>query len=35
MNKAEYISGFIFDNTLNGNSYLNDLPITKYLAQNK
>ena len=35
MNKAEYISGIIFDNTLNGNSYLNDLPIIKYLAENK
>ncbi len=35
MNKAEYISGIIFDNTLNKNSYLNDLPVIKYLAENK
>lgn len=34
MNKAKYISSILFDNSLSENSYLNDLPIIKYLAQN-
>lgn len=35
MNTANYISSIIFDNLLEKNSYLNDLPIIKYLADNK
>lgn len=35
MNKAKYISSILFDNSLSENSYLNDLPIIKYLANNK
>ena len=34
MNKAKYISSILFDNSLSRNSYLNDLPVIKYLAQN-
>lgn len=34
MNKAKYISSILFDNSLSKNSYLNDLPVIKYLAQN-
>ena len=33
MNKTKYISSILFDNLLSKNSYLNDLPIVKYLAQ--
>ncbi len=32
---AKYISSILFDNTLNKNSYLNDLPIIKYLSKEK
>lgn len=35
MNTANYISSILFDNFLDKNSYLNDLPIIKYLADNK
>lgn len=35
MNKAKYISGILFDNSLSENSYLNNLPIIKYLTENK
>ena len=35
MNTANYISSILFDNSLDKNSYLNDLPIIKYLADNK
>lgn len=35
MDKAKYISSIIFDNSLSRNSYLNDLPIIKYLAEHK
>ena len=35
MNTANYISSILFDNLLEKNSYLNDLPIIKYLADNK
>ncbi len=34
MNKAKYISSILFDNSLNYNSYLNDLPVIKHLAKN-
>jgi len=34
MNKAKYISSILFDNALSNNSYLNDLPIIKHLADN-
>lgn len=34
MNNAKYISSILFDNSLSKNSYLNDLPVIKYLAQN-
>ena len=32
---GKYISSILFDNSLDKNSYLNDLPIIKYLADNK
>ena len=35
MSNAKYISSILFDNSLSENSYLNDLPIIKYLAANK
>lgn len=35
MSNAKYISSILFDNSLSQNSYLNDLPIIKYLAANK
>ena len=35
MNEAKYISSILFDNSLRENSYLNGLPIIKYLANNK
>lgn len=34
MSKAKYISSILFDNSLSKTSYLNDLPVIKYLAQN-
>ena len=35
MNNAKYISAILFDDSLSENSYLNNLPIIKYLAENK
>lgn len=35
MTSAQYISGITFDNTIDSNSYLRDLPIIKYLSGNK
>ena len=35
MTKAKYISEIIFDNSLHKNSYLCDLPVIKYLAENE
>lgn len=35
MNNVKYISSILFDNSLSENSYLNNLPIIKYLAENK
>lgn len=35
MGNAKYISGVIFDNTLDKHSYLCDLPIIKYLAHHE
>ena len=35
MSNAKYINSILFDNSLSENSYLNDLPIIKYLAANK
>ena len=35
MNKAKYISSILYDNSLDENSYLNNLPVIKYLAEYK
>ena len=35
MTSANYISGILFDDKLDKNSYLNNLPIIKYLSQEK
>lgn len=35
MTTAKYISKILFDNNLDKNSYLNGLPIIKYLADNQ
>ena len=35
MDNVKYISSILFDNSLSRNSYLNDLPIIKYLAEHK
>ena len=35
MSNAKYISSILFDDSLSENSYLNNLPIIKYLAENK
>lgn len=35
MATAKYISEILFDNKLDGNSYLNNLPIIKYLSKEK
>ena len=35
MNKAKYISSILFDNSLSESSYLNNIPVIKYLAENK
>lgn len=35
MTTAKYISKILFDNSLDENSYLNDLPIIKYLSKEK
>ena len=35
MKSAKYISEIIFDNRLSKNSYLNNLPVIKYLAKEK
>jgi len=34
-NKVKYIDSILFDNQLDGDSYLNTLPIIKYLSDNK
>lgn len=35
MTSAKYISSILFDNNINKDSYLNDLPVIKYLAAEK
>ena len=35
MSAAKYISKILFDNKLDEYSYLNDLPIIKYLSKEK
>ena len=35
MNSARYISNIVFRNDLDRSSYLNDLPIIKYLSREK
>ena len=35
MTFAKYISGIIFDDCLDKNSYLNNLPVIKFLAKEK
>ncbi len=34
MSNAKYISSILFDNSLSDHSYLNHLPVIKYLAEN-
>ena len=35
MNKVKYISSILFDNSLSESSYLNNIPVIKYLEENK